>query len=104
MLLIIDNLARGEMAIGALDRAEAHLEEGLATANANLPADNVRRGMLERSLGEFARARPAQGSDRALRLRRRVFAVSAPDHPGAGSGARIAKLQSRETQASLSRG
>jgi len=95
VLLIIDNLARGEMAIGDLDRAEVHLEEGLATANANLPADNVRRGMLERSLGELRARQGRRGEAIAhYAYAERVFAGFRPDHPWVlDLKARIAKLQ-----------
>ena len=98
VLLIIDNLARGEMAIGDLDRAEALLDEGLATANASLPADNVRRGMLERSLGEL-RARQGRRGEAIAHYAHaeRVFSGFRPDHPWVlDIKARIAGLQAGE--------
>jgi len=95
VLLILDNLARGEMAVGELEQAEAHLDEALASARSSLPPDNVRRGMLERTLGEL-RARQDRRDEAIAHYAyaKRVFSGFRPDHPWVlDLEARIAKLQ-----------
>ena len=54
VLLVMDNLARAYMAVGELDRAQACLDEALASARDALPANNIRRALLERSRGELS--------------------------------------------------
>ncbi|HSD15903.1 MAG TPA: serine/threonine-protein kinase [Thermomonas sp.] len=53
VLLIMDNLARAYMAVGELDRAQHCLDEALVNARDGLPANNIRRALLERSRGEL---------------------------------------------------
>ena len=95
VLLILDNLARGYISTGNLDRAEAYLDEGLANARASLPADNVRRGMLERSLGELREHQGKSGEAIAHYMyAKRVFTGLRPDHPWVlDLNARIARLK-----------
>jgi serine/threonine protein kinase len=82
VLLIFDNLARGYMAIDDPDRAEALLDEALVYARRSLPANNVRRGMLERSLGELRamQGRPAEAIEHYA-YAERIFRGMRPDHP-----------------------
>ena len=56
VLLILDSLAQAHLARGDLDRAQAYLDEALANARVALPANNVRIGMLERTLGQLREA------------------------------------------------
>ena len=53
VLLILDNLGRAHLALDEPAKARAWLQEAERTAQDTLPADNVRRGMIERSLGEL---------------------------------------------------
>lgn len=52
-LLILDNLAQAHIALGDLASAEPFLEEALSTARETLPPNNMRRGMLERTMGDL---------------------------------------------------
>jgi serine/threonine protein kinase len=106
VLLILDNLARGYMAVGDLDRAEALLDEGLANAKASLPADNIRRGMLERSLGELRERKGLREEAIAhYAYAEHVFTGFRPDHPWVlDLKARIAKLQAGKPASKLAAG
>jgi serine/threonine protein kinase/predicted Zn-dependent protease len=61
VLLVLDNLGDAYLLNHDLDAAEACLGEALARAERTLPANNFRRGLLERSLG---RLRELQGRPR----------------------------------------
>ncbi len=62
VLLILDNLAQAHIALEDVAGAEPYMEEALSTAGKTLPPNNVRRGMLERTMGELRerQGRPMQ--------------------------------------------
>src|SRR3546814_842598 len=64
VLLVLDNLAGAYLLNHDLDAAETCLDEALSRAERTLPANNFRRGLLERSLG---RLRELQGRPDAAR-------------------------------------
>lgn len=59
LILLLDNLAQAHIRRGELDRAERYLREGMDIARQSLPANNVRRGMIERTMGQL-RARQSR--------------------------------------------
>src|SRR3546814_14907968 len=64
VLLVLDNLAGAYLLNHDLDAAETCLDEALSRAERTLPANNFRRGLLERSLGRLRelQGRPAGAS------------------------------------------
>src|SRR3546814_5892434 len=68
VLLVLDNLAGAYLLNHDLDAAETCLDEALSRAERTLPANNFRRGLLERSLG---RLRELQGRPDAARSQHR---------------------------------
>lgn len=77
VLLILDNLARAHMALDQMDRAKPYVDEALANAaQSHLPANNLRRGMVERLAGDFD---TRQGRIEAARRHyRNALAIFAP--------------------------
>lgn len=73
-LLILDSLAKAHIARGDLDRAQAYLDEALTNARTGLPPNNVRIGMLERTLGQLREAqRHPRDALAHYRIAERIF-------------------------------
>ncbi|MFC5570041.1 tetratricopeptide repeat protein [Lysobacter yangpyeongensis] len=53
VILLLDTMGRAYLAKGEPARAEPYLREGLQLARDTLPANNVRRGIIERSMGDL---------------------------------------------------
>lgn len=70
VILLLDTMGRAYLKKNDPARAEGYLHEGLALARAVLPANNVRRGLIERSMGDL---RARQGRHREAR---RHYAVA----------------------------
>ena len=53
VLLILDNLAEADLALGHLERAEQWVSEGLETSRTSVPPMNLRKGLLQLTLGKL---------------------------------------------------
>ncbi|WP_460759678.1 serine/threonine-protein kinase [Lysobacter fragariae] len=83
VILILDNLGQAYMQRGDLDTARRYLLEGVDIAQHELPANNVRRGMIERSLAQLlARQGRVEDARTHYAIAERIFTQGwGPRHP-----------------------
>jgi tetratricopeptide (TPR) repeat protein len=102
VILLLDTMGRAYLKKGEPAQAEPFLREGLQLARETLPANNVRRGIIERSMGEL---RARQGRYQAARehyaIAQRIFTEGwGRTHPWARDlRARIAALPRHDRSA-----